>query len=265
MLINALHTLTLLVRDIIALLAIVVFLAGGVWTLHMRFQRKHELPLRVQSAILAAVMVFYFILTPILRLMLLDNVVYFIFSLLGLLVAGLALYGHVLVSVVSRLLVELLIPDNPATADIPRLGPAEALERQGDLEGALSEYYVLARIYPDNPMLSLRAAKILMRLNRDAEAVTWLERAIKHTHKPEDNLAIVRRLCDTLESLDEPERANEMLRRFVARFAEHETGRSVSKALEQRNNNEHNDGPPPPESPRLTALDKAPIQQKKQE
>ena len=247
--------------DIAAFATGLVFIIVGVWSLHTRFQRQEEWRLLTQVIVLAGVTLFYLIEIPILRYVLRDNIVYFIFALLGLFVAGLALYGHIAVSVISRILVELLIPDNPANTATPRLGPAEALERQQDWEGALHEYYILARIYPRNPMLCVRAANNLLRLNRETEAIAWLERAIKYTQKPEDNLTLVRRLCDALESLDQPEKANAALRIFAKRFSEHESGKAVARTLNQEKKSGDDAGPSVPDTDMLAPLDDAPISQ----
>ena len=230
-LLNTLHGLLLLVRDFSAYATMFFFVIFGTWSLHKRFQKHEEWSLRSQSFVLLGVMLFYLLEIPTLRFMMHESVVQFIFTLLGLLVAGLALYGHIAVSLISRLMVEFLIPDNPAAASTPRLGPAEALEGQGDWEGALHEYYILARIYPNNAMISVRAANNLLRLNRNEEAATWFERAIKYTNKAEDNLALVRRLCDTLESLQQPERITEVLRLFAERFADHESVKNIVNDL----------------------------------
>jgi len=228
-----LYALSMMALDAIALSAGLLFVVIGVWSLRKRFQKHEEWPLRVQMFMLAGVLGFYLIEITILRVVIRENVMHFIFALLGLLVAGAALYGHIAVSVVSRLMVELLVPDNPAAATTPRLGPAEALERQGNWEGALNEYYILARIYPRNPMLCVRAANNLLKMNRCEEAVAWFERAIKYADKADDNLAIVRRLCDVLESLEQHDRANEALRLFTLRFADHDASREIAAAIER--------------------------------
>ena len=121
--------------DITALFNIVVFVAVGIWSLHIRFRRYEEWSARTQLLILIAVFFFYVVEISMLRVTLREEVVQFIFSLLGLLVAGLALYRHILVSLLSRILVEMVVPDNPAAGDIPRFGPAEALENQEDWNG----------------------------------------------------------------------------------------------------------------------------------
>lgn len=216
-----------------------LFVIFGTWTLHKRFQKHEEWSLRNQSFVLLGVALFYLLEIPTLRFMMHESIVQFIFTLLGLLVAGLALYGHIAVSLISRLMVEFLIPDNPAAAATPRLGPAEALERQGDWGGALHEYYILARIYPNNAMISVRAANNLLRLDRHEEAISWFERAIKYTNKAEDNLALVRRLCDTLETLNQPDKARAALREFTERFTSHETAKQIADQLEYTDKKEN--------------------------
>ncbi|MCK5861460.1 MAG: hypothetical protein KAH38_03180 [Candidatus Hydrogenedentes bacterium] len=214
-----------------AAVSLFIFLVFGIWSLHKRFQKIEEWHLHTQLFILLGVVVFYWIEIPTLHIVLRESVIQFIFALLGLLIAGLALYGHIVVSVVSRLLVEILVPDNPAAEVQPRLGPAEALEQQQDWEGALNEYSVLSKIYPRNAMLSVRAANVLLKLNRNTEAALFFERAIKYTDKAEDNLMLVRRLCDVLELLGERDRINAVLRAFVERFPEHETSKSIMDDL----------------------------------
>lgn len=226
-LLNSLWALLIFALHTSALTSMFMFVAFGIWSLHKRFQKFEEWSFSTQLFVLLGVAIFYLIEIQSLSILLKESVVQFIFALLGLLVAGLALYGHIVVSVTSRMLVEVLVPDNPAAATIPRTGPAEALERHQDWEGALNEYYILARMYPRNAMLCIRAANNLVRLNRNEEAVAWFQRAIKYTDKPEDNLAIVRRLCDTLETLNQPEKINEALRTFAERFPEQGDAKSV--------------------------------------
>lgn len=236
---HSLQSILLLLRDLSAYTTVFIFLAFGTWSLHKRFQKHEEWPLRTQMLVLSGVAIFYLLEIPTLRFVLHESVIQFIFALLGLLVAGLSLYGHIIVSVISRLLVEFLVPDNPTAAVTPRLGPAEALERQEDWEGALNEYYILARIYPRNALICVRAANNLLRLNREEEAVAWFERAIKYTDKPEDNLMLVRRLCDTLETLHQPEHIKEILLRFAERFSDYESARTITKELAKTNPNEN--------------------------
>lgn len=202
--------------------AMAAFVCFGVWSLQQRFLKYEEWAIRTQALILFMVLLFYILEITALRLLLVKEPVYFLFSLLGLLAAGFALYGHILVSLLSRMLVELVVPNNPGKRDVPRLGPAEILEHAEDWEGALNEYYVLAQIYPGNPLIYGRIARNLMKLERPGEAVKWLERSLKHTDRPEDALVLLRRLWDTYLSLGDHARAREAVYEFIHRFPDFE-------------------------------------------
>jgi hypothetical protein len=201
---------------------VTVFLFFGVWSLHQRFQQHQEWAIRTQAIVLLAVMVFYFVEVTTLRLLLVGETVYFIFSLLGLITTGLALYGHIVVSLFSRLLVELVVPDTPGASAVPRLGPAEMLEHEQDWEGALNEYYVLAHIYPGNALIYGRIATNLLQLERPEEAAQWFERSLKHTSQANDALVLLRRLWDAYEAVGERNKAREAVHRFIERFPDHE-------------------------------------------
>lgn len=211
--------------------ALFAFVFFGVWSLRQRFRRYEEWAVRTQAVVLLAVFAFYTVEIKALHLLLVGEPVYFIFSLLGLLVAGLALYGHILVSLLSRLMVEMVLPDNPEKYHVPRLGPAEFLEHEQDWEGALNEYYVLARVYPGNALVYGRIANNLLRLERPAEAVKWLEKSLEASAKPKDALVVLRRLWDTCSELDEHQKAKEAVLAFTRRFPDFEASALLLKQL----------------------------------
>ena len=211
--------------------ALLVFVLFGVWSLQQRFRRYEEWALRTQAMVLLAVFAFYTLEIKALRLMLVGEPVYFMFALLGLAAAGFALYGHILVSLLSRLMVEAVVPDNPAHYGIPRLGPAEILEHDEDWEGALNEYYVLARVYPNNALIYGRIANNLLRLERPGEAVRWLERSLEATDQPRDALVLLRRLWDTHAQLGEHQQAREAVLAFTRRFPDFEASALLLRQL----------------------------------
>lgn len=211
--------------------AMIVFVAFGVWSLQQRFRRYEEWALRTQVVVLLAVFAFYTLEIKALRLLLVGEPVYFMFALLGLAAAGFALYGHILVSFLSRLMVEVVVPDNPAHYGVPRLGPAEILEHEEDWEGALNEYYVLARVYPNNALIYGRIANNLLRLERHGEAVRWLERSIEATEHPRDALVLLRRLWDTHAQLGEHQQAKEAVLAFTRRFPDFEASALLLRQL----------------------------------
>lgn len=211
--------------------AMIVFVAFGVWSLQQRFRRYEEWALRTQVVVLLAVFAFYTLEIKALRLLLVGEPVYFMFALLGLAAAGFALYGHILVSLLSRLMVEAVVPDNPAQYGIPRLGPAEILEHDEDWEGALNEYYVLARVYPNNALIYGRIANNLLRLERHGEAVKWLERSLEATEHPRDALVLLRRLWDTHAQLGEHQDARDAVLAFTRRFPDFEASALLLRQL----------------------------------
>lgn len=211
--------------------AMVVFVCFGIWSLRQRFLKYEEWAIRTQVLVVLLVFLFYILEIAALRVLLVTDPVYFLFSLLGLFAAGLALYGHVLVSLLSRMLVELVVPNNPGNRDVPRLGPAEILEHAEDWEGALNEYYVLAQIYPGNPLIYRRIAKNLIKLERPGEAAQWLERSLNHTDRPEDALLLLRRLWDVRRALGDHEGAREAVYGFVRRFPDFEASPLLLRQL----------------------------------
>lgn len=208
-----------------------VFVCFGIWSLRQRFRRYEEWAVRTQMIVLLAVLVFYVMEIMTLRLLLVGEPLYFMFALLGLVAAGLALYGHIAVSFLSRLMVELIVPDNPAARLTPRLGPAEMLEHEEDWEGALNEYYVLAHIYPGDALIYGRIANNLLRLERPGEAIKWFERALKHTSQPNDALVLLRRLWDACHIVNEKERAREAVLRFAENYPDFEASALLLKQL----------------------------------
>ena len=228
-----------------------VFLFFGVWSLRQRFRQHHEWAIRTQAIVLAAVLVFYIIEIATLRVLLVGETIYFVFALLGLISAGLALYGHIAVSLVSRLMVELVVPDNPALRNVPRLGPAEMLEHEQDWEGALNEYYVLAHIYPGNALIYARIATNLLRLERTGEAAQWFERSLKHTNQANDALVLLRRLWDACETAGERDRARAAVHRFIERFPDHEASPLLLQQLNGTAGTARPKGKPPLGAQRL--------------
>ncbi|MCC6144614.1 MAG: hypothetical protein IT368_12475, partial [Candidatus Hydrogenedentes bacterium] len=180
----------------------------------------------------------------------------FLFGLLGVMVSVAALYGHIAISFLSRLIVNAVAPLEEGLSDHPRLGPAEALERQGDYDGALQEYLVLARIYPQSAIVHLRAAQNLVRLGRTIEAVPCFERTLHLTRAPEDALPVLYQLCELYEGdLRVPASAHRARTEFLDRFPESREADLVRERQGQAS------GLPIPEvAPVLEALEAEPLQ-----
>ncbi|MFP4499796.1 MAG: tetratricopeptide repeat protein [Candidatus Hydrogenedentota bacterium] len=204
---------------IVELLLLIPYVGWGVYMLRRRFRHHDDIPPGVEAATLAGVVVFFLFEIPMMRAWLFEDPLLMIFAVLGLFVSGTALYGHMAVSLVSWLLVDFVMPGEQTSPDKPRMGPAEALERYGDYEGALEGYRVLARIYPRNPELSMRIAENLVRLDRGEEACTWMQRAVRQANGPAETFQFVARCCELYDcKLGMPGHACEVLQQFIADY-----------------------------------------------
>ncbi len=201
---------------LVAPIFLIPFFGWGLFSLHWKYRRREDWPLWVEALTVAGLAVFYALEIDELRVWLQHQRIAYFFSVLGLFVAGLALYGHVVVSLLSRLIVEVVAPGEEDSRDRPRFGPAEILERQGDWEGALQEYLILLRIFPRNPMINQRAAECCMQLKRPEEAVKWMERAMRDHPPDEKILPLLSRICEIYDRvLRRPDDARKVLDRFL--------------------------------------------------
>ncbi len=211
------------VDEFMHILAVILFLpffCWGLYTLHRRFYYHEDLSWAIEGATLSFLLLFYFVEIRGLRLLHAGHFVLYIFNLLGLFVAGIALYGHVAISFTSRILVDAVLASHDTAPDQPRMGPAEMLERQKEYAAAIQEYLVLARIYPRRPEIHRRIAENYLRLNEPQEAIPYFKRALKYSPKNEQQLPTLNRLCEVYEHhLGVPEQAHalllEMLRKNV--------------------------------------------------
>jgi tetratricopeptide (TPR) repeat protein len=161
-------------------------------------------------------------------------------ALLGLGVSTFALYAHVLISLASRIVVDMVAPRGENAAYQPRFGPVDALERNEDYEGALQEYLVLARIYPRNYEVLSRTGRVQEILGDNEEAVAWYLRARKRASRAEEALAAVNRLCVLYDThLGQSEEADRQLALFIKDYPDALDRDIVVERLERR---AHRDG-----------------------
>lgn len=172
-----------------------LFLGVGIWSLHVRFHLQQEWSVRRQLVVLGMVLLFFGYEIITVQQLIQDDIALFIFTLLGLLVAGMALYGHLVVSLLSRILVELILPDHPGISTAPQLEHAAQLEKQGDWEGALKEYFVLVHIYPGNPAVLSRITANLICQKRYTEASHWFDRLVTYAERPDEARALLEQMA----------------------------------------------------------------------
>lgn len=212
---------------------LIPYFGWGIYALRHRYRYHEDLPPRVEVATLAGVVGFYIIALSMLRAMPHDNLIFFVFSFLGLMVSGAALYGHVVISVASRLIVDFYTPQGDSP-DTPRLGPAQALEKAGDLEGAIQEYLVLARIYPREPAIHTRIAECQLRRENYRASVEAFTRANKLHKTPANALSSVNRIAEIqTRHLHAPEEAARILEDFVRRFPDASESDTVRNRLSE--------------------------------
>ncbi len=249
--------------DATALLLLVPFMAFGVYALRRRFLNHDEWGLAWQSAVLVYVLLVNAFEVRAISEELADTPVYMIFASLGMLAASMALYGHIGVSFLSKLMVDVFLPGGEQASSQPRFGPAEALERLGDHQGALNEYYVLARIFPGRPEIMARIGGALDALQSYEDAAQWFRRALDAQDRPHEAAALLWRLVDLLENRQHhTDLAAQACDGFLARFPDSPDTEPV-RARWQRLNAALN---PPPQSAVATArmglarLDDKPIE-----
>jgi hypothetical protein len=139
------------------------------------------------------------------------------------------------ISLVSRILVDMVVPGESGGVDQPRFGPVESLERSEDFEGALKEYLVLARIYPRNYEVLSRTARVNQLLGQPGEAVAWYMRARKRAPGAREALAAVNHLCALYDGeLSLPDETDRQLAWFMATYPDSPDASIVRDRLERR-------------------------------
>ena len=203
----------------LALILLVPYFAWGIYALRLKYQYHEELSLVVEAGTLLGLMAFYYVEFILLREALENNKVQFMVAVLGLVTSGAALYGHMAVSFSARLIVGAVVAGPDERDDRPRLGPAEALERQRDFEGALQEYYVIARTFPKDHTVHMRIAQLHVQLGRPEESLQWFHRAEKWATTEAAAFAVANRLSDVYaRALKRHDDARATLSDFLDRF-----------------------------------------------
>lgn len=208
-----------IVAFVASIVLMLPFLAWGVHTLRERYIRHEELPRQVEILSLAGVVVFIAIELVLLRIWMGNVEVFYAFTVLALVSASAALYGPMFVSVASRAAVNLIHPPHDREADEPRFNIAESLESQGDYEGALREYMVMARIFPKDCETAFRVANVFVELDRYEEAAQSFERGLGLAMDAERAVLAANRVADIYwDRLGRPDDAIRVLRGYLERF-----------------------------------------------
>jgi tetratricopeptide (TPR) repeat protein len=213
-------------------LVLIPYFGWGIYTLRARFLYHEDISPTVEFITLVTVAIFLAIETYMLRAFASSSQIFLIFAILGLFVSGTALYGPMAASLLSQAVVDAIIPDEPSKTHEPRYAPAEALEREGDYEGALREYLVIARIFPTEPTVHIRIAETHMTLSNPSEAAPWFQRALKHMKSADAALQVTNRLCEIYtRQLSRPDDARRVLEEYLEKYSDAEFADIVRERL----------------------------------
>jgi len=203
----------------LSLALIAPFIAWGFYLLRMQFSGEREIPVTIEAVTLALLVVFYAFQFALLEALLSDSLGQFVGASLLLIATGAALYGPMLTSLISRVMVGMFMPDSDAPIRTPHFGAGERHERLDDFEGALLEYESVARLFPNHPDVLLRLGSTLARLGRYEEAAEQLTLGVEANPDPEESYPLVARLVEILDhNLGKREDAIGVLTKFASRF-----------------------------------------------
>lgn len=229
----------MLLAQLVGIALLFPFFGWAIFLLRRRFQYSEENSLALEVLTAGALAVFFWIESLILDYSFGNQKLLYLFAMLGLCVSTFALYAHVLISLASRILVDMVSPRGETAAYQPRFGPVDALEREEDYEGALQEYLVLARIYPRNFEVLSRTGRVQEILGDFEESVTWYLRARKRASGADEALLAVNHLCSLYDTkLSQPEQADQLLIQFLQDFPNSPDREIVVERLERRANRE---------------------------
>lgn len=222
--------------QIVGFALLVPFFGWAIYLLRRRFVYHEENSLLLEAGTAAGVLLFFWVETTVLKYALGQHqMLLFLFAVLGLVVAGFALYAHVIISLASRILVDMVVPGDSVAVNTPRFGPVESLERMEDFEGALQEYLVLARIFPRNFEVLKRTGRVNEILDRNEDAITWYMRARTRATGDQEALAAVNRICAIYDGvLEQPDEADAQLAWFIETYPDSPDRDIVRDRLERR-------------------------------
>jgi tetratricopeptide (TPR) repeat protein len=222
-----------LIPHILSIALFVPFVAWGVYTLRLRYKYQMEFRPTMEALTLAGLVVFYAFELALLRTASRPMSPYFIFAVLGLFTSGVALYGPMLTSLASQVLVDQMMPAERSQTHEPNYASAEACESAGDYAGAVREYKAVARVFPRDAVAMIRIADNLAKQDQLALAVPWFESGLECLDSPEKNLGVTNRLAEMYAyHFDRKNDAVRVLRTYLKRFPESSYAESVRRRIE---------------------------------
>ena len=215
-------------------LFLIPYLLWGIYLLRQRLAHDVDLDRTVETFTIVFLVIFFIFEFTLIRIWLENDIVSLVFATLGLVISGFALYGPLVMSFGSHLLIDILMPTGRYNPSAPRYGAAEGFELRGDFEGAAREFIAIARKFPKETRAALRAADNLMLIGRPEVAAPWFEAALESLKDPEEALSVVNRLSDIYcEQLKQPDEAREVLEEYLDRFPASGYADSVRRRIER--------------------------------
>ena len=132
-------------------LLLIPYFLWGLYLLRQKLAFHVELDRAVETFTIACLVFFFIFEVKLLDAWLGNSHLKLIFAVFGLMVSAIALYGPLLVSFSSHLIIDIVMPARTFGASEPRYGAAESCELHGDFEGAAREYATVARMFPARP------------------------------------------------------------------------------------------------------------------
>jgi tetratricopeptide (TPR) repeat protein len=215
-------------------LFLIPYLLWGIYLLQQRLARDVELDRTVETFTIVFLVIFFIFEFTLIKMWLQKDVVSLVFATLGLGISAFALYGPLLMSFGSHLLIDILMPTGRYNPSIPRYGAAEGFELRGDFEGAAQEFIEIARKFPKESRAALRAADNLMKIGQPEVAARWFEAALEQISDPDEALTVANRLSDIYGAeLGQGEEAREVLEEYLERFPASSYAESVHRRIER--------------------------------
>ena len=104
----------------------------GIYLLRRRIAFNEEFSPVLEGATLGGVLLYIMVMISLFRFWAQQDIVLLIFAVMGLTISAFALYGHIGISLTSRLLVDFVFDTHDTSPDKPRFSAAEALIKNGD-------------------------------------------------------------------------------------------------------------------------------------
>ena len=217
-------------------LLLIPYLTWGIFLLRQRLVYNVELDRAVETFTVAALIFFFIFEFSLLKVWLEHNPIKLVFSSMGLTASALALYGPLLISFGSHLIIDLIMPAGRFDPSVPQYGAAAGCEMRGDFEQAAREYAIVAKMFPRDAHAPLRAADNLMKLGQAERALPFFAQGLRNVRSSSEALRVSNRLFEIYQrQLEQPEKAKAVLESFLERFPDTEYAASVRMRLDRIN------------------------------